>query len=132
MIPDMLYIHLAAPHTQTAAVASVGIHSDACHTESVEKAIDRAKRAEKAAEGTITERAGESDDQHDHPLLREKKLQLIEGGGIGLILQQPDCTLQRTGRADVLAKSRQRDPLIDPVPDGNCDYKHHEHHILQV
>ena len=132
MVSHMLYIHLAATYTQAAAVAAVGIHFDACQGEAVEESIDRSQRTDKAAEAAVAERAGCSNDQHDHPFAGEQDLQLVEGSGIGFVLQKTDCPLQRPGRADVLAEARERNSLFDSDPDGNRNREHHQKHVFQI
>ncbi len=132
MISHMLHVHLAAAHTEPAAVAAVHIHFDAGQGEAVEEAVDRSQGADKTAEGTVAEGAGKPDHQHDHPFAGKENLKLIERRGVGLILQKADRPFQRPCRADILAEAGQRDPLIDSVPDGNRDHKDRQKQIFQI
>ena len=132
MIPHVLHIHLAFHHAQSAAVAPVRIHFHPGQGETVEKAVNRAQRANKAAEGAVTEHAGQADHQHDHPFVGKHRPQLIEGGGVHRVLQQADRAFKGSRRADVFAEAGQDDPLPDAVDQRNGDHKHREEHIFQI
>ena len=71
----MADIHLAAAHAGAAAVASVLIYFNAYEGQLVEKAVDRAKGTDEAAEGPGAENAGSPDDDHDHEFAREEDLE---------------------------------------------------------
>ena len=128
----MADIHLAAAHAGAAAVAAVLIYFDADESQLVEEAVDRAERADKAAEGPVAEDAGSSDDDHDHEFASEEDLQHREVARVLGVGEEADSALKSACRTDVFAKARNCQVVAHPVPHGNCDDKYREDHIFEI
>lgn len=75
---DMPHVHLTVPDAGSAMRALHPIHPYAYKTEPVEEAVEGAQRAEKTAEGPVTENAGKNDDDQDHKLPGKQDAQLRE------------------------------------------------------
>ena len=131
MIAHMAHVHPTGADAGAAAVAARGVHLHADQRELAEKAIDRAQRAEKAAEAAIAEHAGETDDQHDDKLACEQNAQHGEVARVTRVGEQHDRALEDSGGADVFAEARQRYAVGYAVPGRDPDGKDREEDVLE-
>ena len=131
MVSHVLHVHFALHHTQAAAVAAVRVHLHAGQGETVEKAVDRAQRADETAEGPVAENTGQADHDHDDPLVGEERAKLVEGCRVGRILQQADRSLKGARRTDILAEAWQNDAFSDTPDERDRDDEHRQENIFQ-
>ena len=132
MVARVADVHFTAAHAGAASDAAALVDFDADQGQAVEHAVDRAERADKAAEGPVAEDAGSRDDEHDHKFAREQDPQHREEIGVLRVGEESDGAFKSASRADVFAETRDRHVVPDPVPHGDRDGKHRQDHVFEI
>ena len=132
MVARVADVHFTAAHAGAASDAAALVDFDADQGQTVEHAVDRAERADKAAEGPVAEDAGSRDDEHDHEFAREQDTEHSEVAAVLRIGEKGDGAFKGARRAYVFAEPGDRHVMPDPVPHGDRDNEYCKDHVLEI
>ena len=131
MVAHMPHIHRTLPDACTAAGAVFLFHPDSNKRKAAEESVDRAERAQEAAEGPVAEHTGEPDHQENDPFPGKEDAEHGKESRILFIGQESHCAFQRACRADILAERGKRQVVPESVPERKGQNKDRQNDIFE-
>lgn len=131
MVSHTLDIHLTGRDALSAIDALGFLHLHTQKRNLIEESVKCAQGTQEAAEDSVDKDSTDDATHHQHKFPRKQRAQHAEAAFVDLVGEKSDRALERSRRAEILAKSRKRE-ITEHIQKRNDKAEHNQNNVLEI